>query len=157
MITLVAAMGKNREIGKNNDLLWKIPMDLKRFKLLTLNKTIIMGRKTFESLPGLLPNREHVVITRDKNYIAKGCTVVNSLEAAINASGHNPYIIGGGEIYKQALPIADCIELTLVDKDFEADTFFPKINEKKWELYKENHFEASGYDIYFKTFFRIKK
>ena len=110
--------------------------DLKRFKKLTNGHHIIMGRKTFESFPKPLPNRTHVVITRQANYSAPdGVIVVNSLEDALDAAKNDkqPFVIGGGEIYKQAMPLADTIELTRVHHSFEADTFFPKINTTIWE------------------------
>ena len=117
MITLIVAASDNNVIGKDNDLLWHLPNDFKRFKRLTSGHCIIMGRKTFESLPGILPKRTHVIITRQPNYKVEGCVVVSSLEAAIKEAlkiDDNPFVIGGGQIYKQALQIADRIELTRV-------------------------------------------
>lgn len=136
MIVLIAAVSENNALGKNNDLIWHLPNDFKRFKELTTGHYIIMGRKTFESFPKPLPNRTHVVITRQKNYQPEGCIVVNSLENAIAISPKNEtvYIIGGGEIYKQALLFSDKMEITKVHGDFEADTFFPTINSDEWEL-----------------------
>jgi dihydrofolate reductase len=136
MIVLIAAVSENNALGKNNDLIWHLPNDFKRFKELTTGHYIIMGRKTFESFPKPLPNRTHVVITRQKNYQPEGCIVVNSLENAIAISPKNEtvYIIGGGEIYKQALLFSDKMEITKVHGDFEADTFFPTINSNDWEL-----------------------
>ncbi|MFC7356518.1 dihydrofolate reductase [Jejudonia soesokkakensis] len=136
MITMIAAAGENNELGKNNDLVWHLPDDFKRFKKLTTGHYIIMGRKTFESFPKPLPNRTHVVITRDKNYSKPGAVVVHSLdEALIKASADTqPFIIGGGEIYKQALEVSDKIELTRVHGTFDADTFFPEIPTSEWEL-----------------------
>ena len=136
MITLVAAAAENNALGKDNDLIWHLPDDFKRFKTLTSNHHIIMGRKTFESFPKPLPNRKHVVITRQENYKNENIEVVHSLEEAIQFSSTEDeiFIIGGGEIYKQALPFADKIELTRVHGEFEADAFFPEIDEKKWDL-----------------------
>jgi dihydrofolate reductase len=135
-LTIIVAAGKNDAIGKGNKLIWHLSNDLKRFKELTNGHHIIMGRKTFESFPKPLPNRIHIVITRQKNYPAPdGVIVVNNLEDAIDASKKDPqpYIIGGGEIYKQAMVIADKIELTRVHENFEADTFFPKIDSSIWK------------------------
>jgi len=135
-LTIIVAAAENDAIGKNNQLIWHLSDDLKRFKSLTNGHHIIMGRKTFESFPKPLPNRTHVVITRQPNYqVPNGVIVVNTLEEAINISKHDsqPFIIGGGEIYNQALKIANKIELTRVHKSFEADTFFPKINLSEWE------------------------
>ena len=123
-------------IGKDNDLIWQLRNDLKRFKALTSGHCIIMGRKTFESFPKPLPNRTHIVITRQQNYnVPEGVIVVNSLEAAIEQAkdDENPFIIGGGEIYKQALAVVDTIEFTRVHHTFEGDTFFPLIREDIWE------------------------
>jgi dihydrofolate reductase len=135
-ITLIAAAAENNALGKDNDLIWRLPDDFKRFKALTSYHYIIMGRKTFESFPKPLPNRKHVVITRQENYKKETIEVVHSLEEAIEFSSAEEeiFIIGGGEVYKQALPFADKIELTRVHGEFEADTFFPEIDEKKWDL-----------------------
>ena len=123
-------------IGKDNDLIWHLKNDLRRFKALTSGHCIIMGRKTFESFPKPLPNRTHIVITRQTNYKAPDdVVIVNSLEDAIEKANldPNPFIIGGGEIYKQALKVVDSIEFTRVHHNFEGDTFFPVINETIWK------------------------
>ncbi|RNC84242.1 MAG: dihydrofolate reductase [Winogradskyella sp.] len=136
-LTIIVAAGEDNAIGKDNDLIWHLSDDLKRFKRLTNGHHIIMGRKTFESFPKPLPNRTHVVITRKTNYEApEGVIVVNSLEEAIDASSsdNNPFVIGGGEIYKQALPLVDKLEITRVHASFEdADTFFPTIDAQIWK------------------------
>lgn len=136
---MIAAAAENNALGKENDLVWHLPDDFKRFKKLTTGHHIIMGRKTFESFPQPLPNRTHIIITRNKDYKAKGAVVVHTLERALEIAKDDPqpFIIGGGEIYKQALPLADKIELTRVHADFEADTFFPEIDEKEWKLVKK--------------------
>jgi dihydrofolate reductase len=136
MLTLIAAIGENNSLGLDNKLLWHLPNDFKRFKKLTTRHYIIMGRKTFESLPGILPNRTHIVITRDQSYSNKNCIIVHSLEEAISLTKDDPqpFIIGGGEIYKQSIEIADRIELTRVHECFEADVFFPRINHDLYEL-----------------------
>lgn len=135
-LTIIVAAAENDAIGKDNKLIWHLSDDLKRFKALTNGHHIIMGRKTFESFPKPLPNRTHIVITRQSDYNApEGVIIVNNLEDAIDASKHDtqPFIIGGGEIYKQALDVADKIELTRVHENFEADTFFPKIDTNSWK------------------------
>ena len=139
MITIIAAAGKNNELGKNNDLVWHLPDDFKRFKKLTTGHHIIMGRKTFESFPKPLPNRVHVVITRNKNYHPDGVVVVHSISEALEIAkdDEQPFIIGGGEIYKLGLDVSDKIELTRVHGKFEADTFFPEIPMEEWELIHE--------------------
>lgn len=136
MVILIAAAAENNALGKDNDLLWHLPDDFKRFKQLTTGHYIIMGRKTFESFPKPLPNRTHVVITRQKAYKPEGCIVVHSLEQALKnvPENENVYIIGGGEIYKQAMEMADVIELTRVHHSFEADAYFPEINWDNWQI-----------------------
>lgn len=139
MITIIAAAGQNNELGKDNDLVWHLPDDFKRFKQLTTGHYIIMGRKTFESFPKPLPNRTHVVITRNKAYTKEGAVVVHSLDAALlkSASDLQPFVIGGGEIYTMAMEVADKIELTRVHGSFNADTYFPDIDKDQWELITE--------------------
>ncbi|RDK83855.1 dihydrofolate reductase [Marinirhabdus gelatinilytica] len=143
MITMIAAAGQNNELGKDNDLVWHLPDDFKRFKQLTTGHYIIMGRKTFESFPKPLPNRTHVVITRNKDYKKESAVVVHSLDAALlkAASDVQPFVIGGGEIYNMAMDVADKIELTRVHGTFDADTFFPEIDKNQWELISEVHHE----------------
>lgn len=134
-LTLIAAAGENDVIGKDNQLIWHLSDDLKRFKSLTSNHCMIMGRKTFEGFSQPLPNRTHIVITRQPNYsVPEGVIVVHNIEAALDAAKNDPqaFVIGGGEIYQQALPFADKIELTRVHDSFEGDTFFPKIEASEW-------------------------
>lgn len=135
-LTIIVAAGENDAIGKDNKLIWHLSDDLKRFKALTSGHNIIMGRKTFESFPKPLPNRTHIVISRQKDYQApEGVIIVNSLENAINATrqDNQSFVIGGGEIYKQAILLADKIEMTRVHESFDADTFFPKIDSTIWK------------------------
>ncbi|MFC5682591.1 dihydrofolate reductase [Flavobacterium sp. MAHUQ-51] len=162
MITMIAAAAENRALGKDNQLVWHLPNDFKRFKSLTTGHYIIMGRKTFESFPKPLPNRTHVIITRQKGYEAEGCIVVNSIEKAIEICPKNEesFIIGGGEIYNLSLPFADKIELTVVHHTFEADAFFPEINENEWEL-TNSEFQTKDekhlYDFTFETYIKKEK
>jgi len=156
---MIAAVAENNALGKNNELVWHLPNDFKRFKSLTTNHHIIMGRKTFESFPKPLPNRVHVVITRQKDYNPEGCIVVDSIEKAIALCPENEdsYIIGGGEIYNLALPFTDIIEITKVHHTFDADAFFPKINKSEWELVEsEENFkdEKHLYDYTYETYIR---
>jgi dihydrofolate reductase len=143
MLTIIAAAAENNALGKDNELVWHLPDDFKRFKKMTSGHHIIMGRKTFDSFPKLLHNRTHVVITRRENFRKKGVVVVNSLEQAIeqSAGDSQPYVIGGGEIYKMAMKLADKIELTRVHGTFEADTLFPEIDENQWKLISEEFHE----------------
>ena len=136
---IVAIAASNNAIGKDNSLLWHISEDLKRFKEITSGHKILMGRKTFESLPGILPNREHIILTRDKNFNVDSdkVTIINNIEDAIKYykdSNEEIFIIGGGEIYKEFLPLANKLYLTKVYKDFDADTFFPQINLDEWKV-----------------------
>lgn len=134
--TIIVAVAENHAIGKDNQLLWHLCDDLKRFKTLTSGHHIIMGRKTFESFPKPLPNRTHVVITKQEDYkVPHGIIVVNSLKDALEVAkeDNQPFIIGGGEIYNQSLKVANNIELTRVHHNFEADTFFPKIDNSIWK------------------------
>ena len=139
MLTIIAAAGENNALGKDNGLVWHLPDDFKRFRKLTTGHHIIMGRKTFESFPQPLPDRTHVVITRKDNFKKEGIVTVHSLERAIDFSkgDSEAFVIGGGEIYKMAIEVADKIELTRIHGTFEADTFFPEIDEENWELVKE--------------------
>lgn len=135
-LSLILAMGRNRAIGRDNRLLWHLPADLRHFKALTLGKPMLMGRKTWESLPGLLPGRRHIVISRNANYQAEGAELAGSLEAAMVLAGPVPEVmlIGGGELYRQALPLAVRMYLTLVQDEPEADTFFPEFERNDWQL-----------------------
>jgi len=144
-ITIIVAIAENNAIGKNNDLLWHISGDLKRFKQFTSGHTIIMGRRTYLSLPKRpLPNRRSVVISDIPKEFIEGVEVVSSIEDAIKTADKEKenFIIGGGMVYKQFLPIANKIYLTLVHKSYEADVFFPEIDYSEWEITdKEEHLE----------------
>lgn len=138
MLTMIAAAGEGNELGKDNDLVWHLPDDFKRFKQLTTGHCIIMGRKTFESFPKPLPNRRHIIISRNKDYSPAGAEVVHSFDEALALAKEdsNPFIIGGGQIYKIGMNYADAIELTRVHGRFVADTFFPEIDVKQWKKTK---------------------
>ena len=159
-LTLIVAAGENDAIGKDNQLIWHLRDDLKRFKTLTSGHCIIMGRKTFETFPKPLPNRTHIVITRQQNYqVPEGVVVVHDLNAALEAAKNDdqPFIIGGGEIYKQAMPFASKIELTRVHETFDADTFFPKINNDIWKQIDKDYHpvdEEHAYSFSFVTYIR---
>jgi len=138
MISIIVAKSKNNVIGSNGSIPWNIPKDLKYFKELTEGNTVIMGRKTYESLPKdkkPLPNRINIVITRDINFTANGCIVLGSLEEAILKIDNrkDTFIIGGGEIYKQAINFVDKIYITEINDEYEGDTYFPEISDK-WNL-----------------------
>ncbi len=135
-LTIIVATGSDRAIGRAGDLAFHISADLKHFKALTMGHPVIMGRKTFESLPkGALPGRRNIVITRNADYSAPNIEIAPSLDAAITmvADVDEAFIIGGGTIYEQAMPLADCLQLTVIDAtDPDADTFFPEINSLDW-------------------------
>lgn len=158
-ITLIAAASKNNALGKDNDLLWHLPDDFKHFKQKTTGHKIIMGRKTFESFPKPLPNRTHIIITRNRDYNTPydDCIIVHSIEAAIKLTENDAvaFVIGGGEIYRQSVKFATSIELTRVHKAFEADTFFPEIDLSEWELTHEEYHpkdEKHKYDFTYLTY-----
>ena len=161
MIILIAAVAENNALGKNNDLLWHLPNDFKRFKEITSGHYIIMGRKTFESFPKPLPNRTHVIISRQKEYKKERCIVVENLEKAIAIcpKDENIFVIGGGEIYKQSIDLADQLDITCVHHSFEADVYFPEIDLNIWELTSEifnQKDEKHLFDYTFQTFVRKK-
>lgn len=133
-LSLIAAMADNRVIGIENRLPWRLPADLQHFKRLTMGKPIIMGRRTWESLPGLLPGRTHVVVTRNNDYIADGAVVVHSLEEALARYEDAPEImlVGGADLYRQGLPLASRLYLTEVHIAPEGDAFFPDYDRSQW-------------------------
>ncbi len=141
MINLIAAIGRSRELGKDNKLLWNIPEDMKRFKNLTTGHPVIMGRATFQSIGRPLPGRTNIIITRDKNFQAKRCEVVHSIEEGIELAKSKDkneiFIIGGGQIYAQAIKYTDKLYLTIVEGKFDADTYFPDYTEFKTVINKE--------------------
>ncbi len=141
LISIIAATGSNRELGKDNKLLCHIPQDFKRFKDLTLNHPVIMGRKTYESIGKALPNRINIIITRDNNYKLENCLVTHSLEEAIEIAktkdNKEIFIIGGGQVYKQAINLADKLYLTIVKGSFDADTYFPDYSRFKKIVYRK--------------------
>ena len=142
IVSMIAAVAKNRVIGKNNQLIWNLPKDMKFFMDSTMGKYIITGRKNYESIPEKyrpLKNRTNIIVTRNHNYIAEGCTVVNSISDGINLARENGeeecFIIGGGQIYRQALEgkMVDKLYITHVDGEFEGDTFFPEVDYNNWK------------------------
>ena len=143
-LTIIAAVSINNIIGNKNKLIWKLSNDLKRFKNLTTNHSVIMGRKTFESLPNPLPDRNNIVITRDTNYSKPNIQVCSSIENAINLTKTDtqPFIIGGGEIYNQTINIVDKIELTRVHEEFDGDAYFPEIPLDIFELINEENYNS---------------
>lgn len=163
MITIIAAIGNKNALGKDNQLLWKLPKDLKHFKTLTENHPVVMGRKTYESIGKALPNRTNIVVSRKENWFQEGILIVSTLKEALKFAkkiNEDFFVIGGGEIYKQTIDIADKLEITQVNGDFEADTFFPKINPKIWQKTDEechSKDDKNEYDFCFQTFEKINK
>ena len=161
IISLVVAASENNAIGKNNQLLWRLPNDLKFFKNTTWGMPIIMGRKTFESVNKPLPGRTNIVITRQAGWKADGVTVATDLQDALKKADETnckeAFVIGGGEIYKWAMSIADKIYLTRVHTQLEADTFFPVINKEEWELISTEDFSADEKHHYAYSFQQWKK
>ncbi|MDO3693594.1 dihydrofolate reductase [Wenyingzhuangia sp. chi5] len=159
MITLIAAIGDNNELGKNNDLIWHLPADLKRFKQITTGHHIIMGRKTYESIGKPLPNRTTIIITRNKNYKVEGCITTNSLENAIEIAKNddNAYVIGGAKIYNKAIDLVDELDICEVHRSFDADVFFPKIDKSIWKEIKREEFKSDEKNIYDYSFVKYKR
>ncbi len=140
-ISLIAALDRNRVIGVGNKMPWHLPDDLKRFRAVTSGYPVVMGRKTFESIGRSLPKRRNIVITRRPGYVAPGCEVVGSLTDALELAGKHAFVIGGGEIYEQALSLADRLYLTYVDTEVAGgDTRFPEVKPAEWhEIERERH------------------
>jgi dihydrofolate reductase len=156
MIRIIAAMSKNRVIGCDNTLPWHLPSDLKHFKDLTSGETVVMGRKTFESIGKPLPNRRNIVVTRDHEFTAEGVEVASSFEKAMEICFWNCFIIGGGEVYRQSIGIAEKLYLTIVDTETEGDTTFPEFGDewvKIWDMPKE----ADDKNKYAHTFVEYEK
>lgn len=154
-------MGKNRELGFANKLLWKLPGDMKFFRQTTMGKPILVGRKTYESFGGKpLPGRKNIVITRDQNYQSEGAIVVHHIDEALQQAGavDEIMIIGGASFYEQSLPLANRLYLTYVNADFKADSWFPEFNLQEWkEVSSEPHFadEKNPYDYRFVVYERF--
>ena len=161
MISIIVAIAENYAIGKNNELLWHLPEDLKRFKRITSGHSIVMGKRTYESLPlQPLPNRTNIVITDDINDRFEGCTMAYSIEEALKfcKKDEESFIIGGGMVYRQFLPLADKLYITRVHAHFEADTFFPEIDPSTWEeeAREDGRDENGTLDYSFITYLRKK-
>ena len=142
MLSIIVAIAHNGVIGCHNKLLWHITEDMKYFRRVTTGHPVIMGRKTFESIGRPLPGRQNIIITRNRNYEAPGCIVTGSIEEALSniAPTEEAFVIGGGEIYAQALPLCDKLYITEVDASYQGDTFFPAIDKTQWVLEHEEHF-----------------
>ena len=161
MITIIAAIAKNNALGKNNDLIWHLPEDLKRFKKVTTGHHILMGRNTFESIGRPLPNRTTIIITKNENYVQEGCLIANSVEQAIKMAHEDDqiFIIGGAQVYEYAMKhdFADALDITLVHHEFDADVFFPEIDSSIWKRVEREDFIADEKNKFDYSFIRYKK
>ena len=149
-VSMIVAMGKNRVIGAKGAIPWRLPNELQLFKRVTMGHHIIMGRKTWESIGRLLPGRTSIIVTRQKDYAVPGALVADSLPAAVKASGDDTeiFVIGGGELYREALPIADRIYLTTVDAEPDGDTRMPEFNRNDWHEVSSESFAADDRHAY---------
>ena len=161
MLSIIVAKSKNNVIGKNNKLIWHIPDDLKRFKTLTTGHTIIMGRKTFESIGRVLPNRIHIVLTRDKNYKINNenvqvVTNISEIDKFINDKNEN-FVIGGESIYKTLIDKCQKLYITQINQDFDGDAYFPEINDNKFKIIEQikGPKDENNFDYYYITYQRI--
>ncbi|MES2457081.1 MAG: dihydrofolate reductase [Bacteroidota bacterium] len=160
IVSAVVAIAENNAIGKDNELLWYLPTDLKHFKSITKGHTIIMGRKTFDSIGKALPHRRNIVITRTEGLEIEGAEVVNTVDQALElcSDEEEVFIVGGAEIYKIAMPATDRIYLTTVHRSFEGDAYFPEINMDLWKVVAEEKYEAdekNNIDFTFATLERV--
>jgi dihydrofolate reductase len=156
-VSFILAMDRNRGIGFNNKLPWRMPADLAYFKRVTMGHTILMGRKTYESIGKPLPGRHNVILTQNREYRAEGCTIVHSVEEALDRFARNEelFVTGGGEIFKLFLPYADKLYITYIEETFPADAFFPEVNEGEWRLVCSEQGvrdEKNPYEYYFRIY-----
>lgn len=159
MISLIAAMARNRVIGIDNRLPWKLSADLQYFKRVTMGKPIVMGRRTYESIGRPLPGRTNVIVTNDPSFRAEGCIVVHSVEEALAAAGDvaEVMVIGGASFYRQMLPYADRLYLTVIHRDFEGDAWFPEIDPQQWIESKRDDHDADDRNPYGYSFIEYRR
>jgi dihydrofolate reductase len=158
IVSIIVAISENHVIGKDNKLLWHLPKDLKHFKDITTGHTVIMGRKTYDSVGKPLPKRRNIIITRQP-IIIEGCEVVNSIEAALALckSEDEVFVVGGAEIYKQSLKLTDRIYLTVVHKDFDGDSLFPEIDKTEWKEVTREDFEPDEKNNLSYSFIKLER
>ena len=158
-IAIIVAMAQNRVIGRDNQLPWHLPADLRHFKANTMGKPIIMGRKTWESIGRPLPGRSNIVVTRDRDYTADGCVVVHSLDEALAAAtGHDEVmVIGGAEFYRQVLPEATTLYLTQIHDAIQGDAFFPELDMEQWQEVERQDFEPDEKNPHAYSFIRLER
>ena len=159
LISLIAAMDRQRLIGVENRLPWYLPADLRHFRRVTMGKPILMGRKTYESIGRPLPGRHSIVVTRDKDFSAQGCTVVPSIEKALAAGGPYPelVVVGGASFYAQLMHRAQRMYLTLIDAEFQGDTYFPVYQAADWREVSRNDFQADEENAYPYSFVTLER
>jgi len=158
-ITLIAAMSRDRVIGRKGDMPWRLPADLKHFKAVTLGHPVIMGRRTFDSIGRALPGRRNIVVSRSVPDLPEGVLLASGLEEALAACSDvdRVMVIGGGEIYRQSLALAQCLELTLIDADIDGDTRFPEFDLRDWELRRMQSRPADDRNAYPMQFLRLDR
>lgn len=158
-ISLVVAMARNRVIGRDNALPWRLPADLAHFKQVTMGHPIVMGRRTYESIGRALPGRKNIVVSRNRDFAAPGCTVVDSLDAAWKAAGDagEVSVIGGTTLFEETLPLADTIHLTEVEADVEGDTYFPRFDRGAWRETEIARQPADARHAYALRFLRLDR
>lgn len=159
IISAVVAMSDNRAIGKDNQLLWHLPVDLKHFKQMTLGKPILMGRKTYQSIGRPLPGRKNIIITRDENFKAEGCEVVHSIQAALDCvkDQEEVCVIGGAELYRHMLVDIQRIYMTIVHHTFSADAFFPELGSSEWKEVERVECPADSQNSFACSFLRLER
>ncbi|MCC9165709.1 dihydrofolate reductase [Pontibacter harenae] len=160
MLAIVVAVADNNVIGKNNQLIWHLPADLRHFKQLTMSHPMLMGRKTFESIGKPLPGRTTIIITHQQDYQQEGCIVTHSVQEAIEQAkklDETITVVGGAQIYKEILPQIDTVYLTRIHHTFEGDTFFPELNEQEWEEVSREDFAPNEKNKYSYSFIELKR
>jgi dihydrofolate reductase len=158
-ISIIAALARNRAIGRDNGMPWRLPEDLKRFRRLTMGSAVVMGRKTFESIGSPLAGRNNIVITRSRDWHPSGCLIAHTLESALVAAAESPatFVIGGAQIYALALPHAQCLHLTEIEGDFEGDAFFPEYDRSQWREVAREPYPATRPDAPAYAFVRYER
>ena len=156
-ISMITAMAKNRVIGKNGQLPWHLPKDLQLFKKITTGKNIVMGRKTFESIGKPLPNRNNIILTHDKTFCTPNCEIVHSTDDILQQHQEEIIIIGGGEIYKCFLPLANKVYLSIIDCDIDGDTYFPELDTREWDFKLEQEYPKDDQNTHSFTSYTITK
>lgn len=161
IISLIAAVSRNGVIGNRGKIPWRLPDDMRRFREITSGHPVVMGRKTYESIGKPLPERENIIVTRQEKYEAPGCVVVHTLEKALDAARANgteeAFVIGGAELYREAVPLADKLYLTKINEDFKGDAFFPEINQEEWKKTAEEKGIEDEKNSHSHTFFIFEK